>query len=124
MRPGRLRKIRQIMSLILLVLVTLAAKHFYDLWKTQTAGKEIIEICELPPLTEELEILHARNDPSDDPRHIDVTLTVIGPVKDLDQWLDNGHAWELDRPSKILRHTIRESEMTYRVDFSAEVFIK
>ena len=44
MRPGRLRKIRQIMSLILLVLVTLAAKHFYDLWKTQTAGKEIIEI--------------------------------------------------------------------------------
>ena len=124
MPPGRLRKIRQIMSLILLVLVTLAAKHFYGLWKTQTAGKEIIEICELPPLTEELEILHARNDPSDDPRYLDVTLTVIGPMKDLDQWLEKADAWELERPSKILRHTIRESEMTSRVDFSAEVFIK
>ena len=124
MRSGRLRKIRQILSLILLVLGTLAANHFYDLWKTQATGKEIIKICDLPPLTEELEILHAANDPSDDPRHIDVTLTVIGPLKDLDQWLEKVDAWELERPSQILRHTIRESEMRYRVDFSAEVFIK
>ena len=124
MRPGRLRKIRQILSLILLVLGTLAAKHFYDIWKTQTTGKEIIEICGLPPLPDELEILHAENDPSTDSRHIDVTFTVVGPDKELIDWLDKVDEWEVDRPSNILRHGIRESEMRYRIDFSAEVFIK
>ena len=124
MRPGRLKKIRKIMSLILLVLATLAAHHFYGIWKTQSIGKEIIEICELPPLTEELEILHAEKDPSDDPRLIAVTLTIVGPMKELDPWLEKVDAWEIDRPSQILRHVTRESEMRYRVDFSAEVFVK
>jgi len=112
------------MTLVVVVLATLTVKHFYDLWKIQTAGKEIIAICQLPPLTEELEILHVRIDPSDDPRYIDVILSVTGPVEDLDQWLEKVDAWELQRPSKVIRYTTRESEMRSRVDFSAEVFIK
>ncbi|MDA7881309.1 hypothetical protein N9A94_03305 [Akkermansiaceae bacterium] len=112
------------MSLILLVLGTLAAKHFYDLWQVRTTGKDIITLCQLPPLPEELEILHAENDPSDDDKHVDVTLTIVGPTKALTRWLEEVDAWELDYPVRILRYKIRESEMRSRMDFSAEILLK
>ena len=77
-----------------------------------------------PPLPDGLTIQHAAISPSDDADYIDTNLTLTGPTDVLDGWLDNVDTWAKKRPGIILNHQLRESEMSSRADFSAEVYLK
>ncbi|YCM46466.1 hypothetical protein V2O64_10595 [Verrucomicrobiaceae bacterium 227] len=122
------RKLRTILNFALVIFATLAAKHTYDLWKTQRGARviaeQVVALCELPALPGDLTINHAHISPSDDADYVDTNLTLTGPTEILDGWLDQVDEWNKKRPGIILNHQIRESEMSSRVDFSAEVYLK
>ena len=122
------RQLRTFLNFILVILATLAAKHTYDQWKTQRGARivagQVIEACMLPPLPDGLTIQHAAIFPSDDADYIDTNLTLTGPTDVLDGWLDQVDTWTKKRPGIILNHQLRESEMSSRADFSAEVYLK
>ncbi|MGC6565447.1 MAG: hypothetical protein ACON38_07520 [Akkermansiaceae bacterium] len=123
-----LRQLRTALNFILVILATIVGKHTYDQWKNQrsarTVATEIVSLCELPDLPEEITINHAAIDPSEDEQYVDTNLTLTGPTKVLDGWLDQVDDWKKKRPGVILNYQIRESEMSSRVDFSAEVYLK
>lgn len=122
-----IRRLRQILTYLTIVLVTLSAVVLYQRHERQeglraTAG-EIIRISELPEIPEEIEVRHALIDPSEDRRFVDVILTLTGPQDLLNRWLDQVDDWEKNRPGIIQNHKIREAEMSSRMDFTAEVFV-
>ena len=122
------RQIRTFLNFVLVILATLAAKHTYDLWQTQRGARviadQVIALCELPALPEDLTIRHADIAPSSDADFVDTNLTLTGPTEILDTWLDQVDEWTKKRPGIILNYQLRESEMSARADFSAEVYLK
>ncbi|MEJ6578311.1 MAG: hypothetical protein QNL33_20070 [Akkermansiaceae bacterium] len=122
------RQLRTFLNFVLVIFATLAAKVTYDNWQTQRGARviadQVIEVCQLPTLPEGLTINHARISPSDDSDYVDTNLTLTGPTDVLDGWLDEVDDWTKKRPSIILNYQLRESEMSSRSDFSAEVYLK
>lgn len=122
-----IRQLRTFLNFILVILATLAAKHLYDQWHTQKGSRalanEVIEICALPALPEDIVIRHADIMMSDDRELVDTSLTLTGPTEVVDGWLDQVDSWVKKRPGHILNYQLRESERSSRVDFSAEVFL-
>lgn len=123
-----LRQLRTTLNFILVILATLAAKHLYDEWKNQRSARavasQVVSLCSLPELPEGLTIDHAAIAPSDDSNYVDTNLTLTGPTEILDDWLDQVDEWQKKRPGTVLNFQLRESEMSSRVDFSAEVYLK
>jgi len=122
------RQLRTFLNFVLVILATLAAKHTYDQWSTQRGARvvagQVIELCQLPALPENLTIHHADISPSDDADFVDTNLILAGPTDVLDDWLDQVDEWVKNRPKIILNYRLRESEMSSRVDFNAEVYLK
>jgi hypothetical protein len=122
------RQLRTFLNFVLVIFATLAAKVTYDNWQTQRGARviadQVIEVCQLPTLPEGLTINYARISPSDDSDYVDTNLTLTGPTDVLDGWLDEVDDWTKKRPSIILNYQLRESEMSSRSDFSAEVYLK
>jgi len=122
------RQLRTSLNCVLVILATLAAKHTYDQWRSQRGARadaeQVIELCQLPSLPANLTIDHVKISPSDDDDFVDTNLTLTGPTEVLDGWLDQVDEWVKKRPRIILNHQLRESEMSSRVDFSAEVYRK
>ncbi|MEJ6646279.1 MAG: hypothetical protein QNL24_03035 [Akkermansiaceae bacterium] len=112
---SKFRKLRTGLHLVIVILLTLLGRHFYDGWQKTQVAKEIVTLCELPPIPYELEVLHASIIEKN------VSLTVSGPDKIFDTWLGEIDKWRDNRPFQVLNFTIRESESTIRMDFSAEL---
>jgi hypothetical protein len=112
---SKFRKLRTGLHLVIVILLTLLGCQFYDGWRQDQVAREIVTLCELPPIPIELEVLHASITEND------VSLTVTGPDKVFDTWLGEIDKWKDNRPFQILNFTIRESESSIRVDFSAEL---
>lgn len=122
-----IRRLRQILTILTVILATLTAtflsqRHFRQK-EAREVGAEIIRLCELPKLPEEISVRHALIDPSEDKRFVDVFLTLTGPTKALNDWLKNFDRWEKKRPGIIQNHRTREAEMSSRFDFTAEVYV-
>lgn len=122
------RRLRQILTYLVIVLATLVVIFVLQRTQNQKGGREIAsEItfrCDLPDLPDGLTVRHAAIDRSDNERYIDVILVITGPTETLDGWLEKVDQWEKKRPGVIQNHQIRESEMSPRVDFTAEVYLK
>jgi hypothetical protein len=122
-----IRRLRQTLTFLTVILATLVAVFLYQrhLEKegTNKMGREIVKICQLPDLPEEVEVRHALVDRSEDERFVDVILTLTGPTKALNDWLKEFDQWEKKRPGLIQNHRTREAEMSSRFDFTAEVFV-
>lgn len=123
-----LRKLRTLLNYLLVILATLAGKHFFDQWFLQKGeraiAEEIIVLCELPPLPEGITVHHAEIMPAENPAYVDTNLTLTGPTDTLDGWLDKVDDWRKRPPGVIQNHTLRESEWSSRADFTAEVYLK
>jgi hypothetical protein len=123
-----IRRLRQLLTGLTLILATLVAVVLYQRYQRQeglrnTAGR-ITEISQLPQIPEEIDVRHAVIDPSEDRHFVDVILTLTGPQKLLNDWLDEVDEWEKNRPGVIQNHKIREAEMSARMDFIAEIYVK
>ena len=122
------RQLRTFLNFILVIFATLAAKVTYDNWQTQRGARliadQVIAICQLPSLPEGLTIDYAQISPSDVTDYVDTNLTLSGPTDLLNGWLDKVDDWAKKRPGIILNYQLRESEMSSRADFSAEVYLK
>lgn len=122
------RRLRQILTYLIVVLATLVVVFVLQQIQNQKGQRqvasEITKLCELPDLPEELTIRHATIDRSENKQYIDVILALTGPTETLDGWLEKVDQWEHKRPGVIQNHRIREAEMSSRVDFSAEVYLK
>ena len=123
-----IRRLRQILTILTVILFTLVAVFLYQRHLQAEGAKEtaldIVRICKLPDLPEEIEIRHALIDQSDDENFVDVLLTLTGPTKILNGWLKEFDQWEKKRPGVIQNHRTREAEMSSRFDFTAEVFLE
>ncbi|MGJ8697792.1 MAG: hypothetical protein ACSHYF_15855 [Verrucomicrobiaceae bacterium] len=110
-----LRKLRTTLNLIVVVLLTLLANHFHQAWQNDRAAREIISLCQLPPLPDDLKVIYAsQTDHS-------VALAITGPPKPFDAWLGQIDEWRKKTPPVLINFTIRESEQSIRMDFSAEL---
>jgi len=122
------RRLRQILTYLVVILVTLVAVLFILNWKTKKSfshgASEAIQLCGLPTLPDGLTARHVAIDPSENPQLVDIILTVTGPTETLDSWLEKVDQWEKKRPGKVLNHKIRESEHSSRIDFTAEVYLE
>lgn len=122
------RRLRQILSSLTLILATLAIVFFLQQLQKQKSQRqiaaEITRLCQLPDLPDSLTIRHASIDHSEQRSYADVILALSGPPKALDEWLEKVDEWEQGRPGLIQNHRIREAEMSSRADFTAEVFLK
>ena len=121
-----IRRLRQVLTHLTVIVATLAAVLLFQLYQQQQGaretGEQIISFCQLPDLPEEIVVRHAVIDRSDDPDFVDVILTLTGPTDPLHHWLKQFDQWEKDRPGIIQNHRTRESEMSSRFDFTAEVY--
>jgi len=122
------RHLRQILTYLTIVLATLIVVFVLQQIQNQKGHRkiatQITQFCELPDLPEELTIRHASIDQSENKQYIDVILALTGPTDILDGWLEKVDKWELKRPGVIQNHRIREAEMSSRIDFTAEVYLK
>lgn len=115
-----IRRARVVLNVVIIVLLTLAGKYFYDQWRDRKAGEEIIHRCELPEIPEKLAVVNAQ---LDEPH---VYLSVIADVDDsetFDQWMGKVDEWKEKQPFGVLNFSFRESEKSLRVDFTAELRI-
>ncbi|MDB4465792.1 hypothetical protein N9057_05845 [Akkermansiaceae bacterium] len=123
-----IRRLRQILTYLTVILATLVAMLLFQRYQQQkglrTVAAEITTACQLPEIPEEIDVRHAHIDPSENQDFIDVILTLSGPTETLDKWLEKVDEWEKKRPGVIQNHRIREAEMSSRVDFTAEVYLK
>lgn len=123
-----IRRLRQILTYLTVILATLVAMLLFQRYQQQkglrTVAAEITTACQLPEIPEEIDVRHAHIDPSENQDFIDVILTLSGPTETLDKWLEKVDGWEKKRPGVIQNHRIREAEMSSRVDFTAEVYLK
>jgi hypothetical protein len=122
------RRLRQILTYLVVILTTLVVVLLLQQSQNQKSlshvASQITELCELPDLPDGLTVRHATIDRSENQQYIDVILALTGPTKDLDGWLEQVDKWEQKRPGVIQNHRIREAEMSSRVDFTAEVYLK
>jgi len=123
-----IRRLRQILTYLTVILATLVAMLLFQRYQQQkglrAVATEITTTCQLPEIPEEIDVRHAHIDPSENQDFIDVILTLSGPTETLDKWLEKVDEWEKKRPGVIQNHRIREAEMSSRVDFTAEVYLK
>lgn len=123
-----IRRLRQVLTYATVILATLVAMSLFQRHQQQKGlrfmASEITRICELPAIPEELTIRHANVDRSEDKQFVDVILALTGPTELLDSWLEDVDEWEKERPGVIQNHKIREAEMSSRMDFTAEVYLK
>jgi hypothetical protein len=123
-----IRRLRQILTYLTVILATLVAMLLFQRYQQQkglrAVAAEITTTCQLPEIPEEIDVRHAHIDPSENQDFIDVILTLSGPTETLDKWLEKVDEWEKKRPGVIQNHRIREAEMSSRVDFTAEVYLK
>lgn len=123
-----IRRLRQVLTYLTVILATVVAMllfHRYQQQKSLRAvATQITTACQLPDVPQEIEVRHAHIDPSENQQFIDVILALSGPTESLDDWLKQVDKWEKKRPGVIQNHRIREGEMSSRVDFTAEVYLK
>ena len=123
-----IRRLRQTLTYLTVILATLVAMFLFQRFQQQKGLRQIAAqvttICNLPEIHREITIRHATIDRSEDRQFVDVILALSGPTKTLDTWLEKIDEWEKKRPGVIQNHKIREAEMSSRVDFSAEVYLK
>ncbi len=123
-----IRRLRQVLTHLTVIVATLAAVLLFQLDQQQQGaretGRQIIGFCHLPNLPEEIVVRHAVIDRSEDPNFVDVILTLTGPTDPLNNWLKQFDQWEKNRPGIIQNHRTRESEMSSRFDFTAEVYLQ
>ena len=121
-------RLRQILTYLVVILATLIVVLIIQQIQGQKGHRQvaaqITKLCELPDLPEELIIRHATIDRSEDQQFVDVILALTGPTETLDGWLEKVDKWEQKRPGVIQNYRIREAEMSSRIDFTAEVFLK
>ncbi|MDA7494118.1 hypothetical protein N8485_04930 [Akkermansiaceae bacterium] len=123
-----IRRLRQVLTYLTVILATVVATLLFHRYQQQeglrAVAAQITTACQLPDVPKEIDVRHAHIDPSDDQQFIDVILTLSGPTGSLDEWLKQVDEWEKTRPGVIQNHRIREAEMSSRVDFTAEVYLK
>jgi hypothetical protein len=123
-----IRRLRQVLTYLTVILATVVAMLLFHRYQQQKGlrviAAQITTACKLPEIPEEIDIRHAYIDPSENQQFIDVILTLSGPTETLDAWLEQVDEWEKKRPGVIQNHRIREAEMSSRVDFTAEVYLK
>ena len=123
-----IRRLRQVLTYLTVILATMVAMLLFNRYQQQkglrAVADQITEACKLPDIPDGIDIRHAHIDPSDNQQFIDVILTLGGPTETLDAWLKEVDKWEKKRPGVIQNHRTRESEMSSRVDFTAEVYLK
>lgn len=123
-----IRCLRHLLTYLTIVLATLAAVVLYQRYQQErglrSLAQQITELSRLPQIPEEIEVRHAVIDSSEDERFVDVILTLTGPQKLLNDWLDEVDEWEKDLPGVIQNHKIREAEMSARMDFTAEIYVE
>lgn len=123
-----IRRLRQALTYLTVILATLVAMFFFQRFKQQEGlraiANEIVRISELPEIPEEITVKHASIDQSENRQFVDVILALSGPTETLDNWLEKVDEWEKKRPGIIQNHKIREAEMSSRMDFTAEVYLK
>ncbi len=122
------QRLRQSLSYLIVIVVTLCVafilRHLQDQTNYRQVATEISEVCELPDIPQALTIHHASIDHSESEQYVNIILSLGGPTHTLDAWLEKVDQWENKRPGVIQNHRIRESEMSSRADFTAEVFLK
>ena len=123
-----IRRLRQVLTYLTVILATVVAMLLFQRYQKQeglrAVAAQITTACQLPDVPKEIDVRHAHIDPSEDQQFIDVILTLSGPTGSLDEWLKQVDEWEKKRPGVIQNHRIREAEMSSRVDFTAEVYLK
>ncbi|MEO1832068.1 MAG: hypothetical protein ABGZ08_05990 [Akkermansiaceae bacterium] len=123
-----IRRLRQVLTYLTVILATVVAMLILQRYQKQEGPRavaaQITTACQLPDIPKEIDVRHAHIDPSEDQQFIDVILTLSGPTDSLDEWLKQVDEWEKKRPGVIQNHRIREAEMSSRVDFTAEVYLK
>jgi len=123
-----IRRLRQVLTYLTVILATVVAMLLFQQYQKQeglrAVAAQITTACQLPDVPKEIDVRHAHIDPSEKPQFIDVILTLSGPTGTLDEWLKQVDEWEKKRPGVIQNHRIREAEMSSRVDFTAEVYLK
>ena len=112
---SKLRKVRTGLNLLIVILLTLLGRHFYDGWRSHGLAEEIVSSCGLPELPDGMKVLSASRDGTN------VTLSVTGPDQEFIEWLEKVDEWKEGRPIEVLNFSIRESEKSPRMDFSAEL---
>ncbi|MDB4508486.1 hypothetical protein N9051_02755 [Akkermansiaceae bacterium] len=113
-----IRKLRILLNVVIIVLLTLLGRSFYDQWDDRRAAEQVVSLAHLPELPEELEVLHATEDESG------MTLSVLAGGDDsevFDQWMVKVDEWKKKQPLEVLNFSVRESEKSLRVDFSIEL---
>lgn len=113
-----IRKLRILLNVVIIVLLTLLGRYFYDQWEERRAAEQVVALAQLPELPEELHVLHATEDESG------MTLSVLAGGDDsevFDQWMAKVDEWKKQQPFEVLNFSIRESEKSLRVDFSIEL---
>lgn len=122
------RRLRQVLTYLTIILATLVAMTLFLRFQEQKGlrqvAAQITNLCELPDIPEGITVRHATIDRSENRQYIDVILALSGPTETLDGWLEKVDNWEKKRPGVIQNHRTREAEMSSRVDFSAEVYLK
>ena len=123
-----IRRLRQALTYLTVILATVVALLLFHRYQKKeglrAVAAQITTACQLPDVPKEIDVRHAHIDPSEDQQFIDVILTLSGPTGSLDEWLKQVDEWEKKRPGVIQNHRIREAEMSSRVDFTAEVYLK
>jgi hypothetical protein len=123
-----IRRLRQVLTYLTVILATVVAMLLFHRYQQQeglrAVATQITTACQLPDVPKEIDVRHAHIDPSENQQFIDVILTLSGPTGSLDDWLKKVDKWEKKRPGVIQNHRIREAEMSSRVDFTAEVYLK
>lgn len=113
-----IRKLRILLNIVIIVLLTLLGRHFYDQWDERRAADEVLAKAQLPELPEELQVLHATDNESG------MTLSVLAVGDDsevFDQWMAKVDEWKEKQPFEVLNFSVRESEKSLRADFSIEL---
>ena len=113
-----IRRVRLLLNVVIIVLLTLLGCYLYDQWKNRKAGEEIIYRCEFPEIPEQLIVVNAK---LDEPH---VYLSVIAHDDDsevFDEWMGEVDKWQQKQPFGVLNASFRESEKSLRLDFTAEL---
>lgn len=115
-----IRRVRVVLNSIIIVLITLAGRFFYDQWQNKNTGTEIIYRCELPEVPAALLIANAQ---LDEP-HVYLSVTAHGDDSEVfDEWMAKVDEWRAHQPFSVLNASFRESEKSLRLDFTAELRI-
>ena len=117
-KKSPLRRIRVLLNAIIIVLLTLLGRYFHDDWKDQKAGQEVIDLCQLPELPEQLTVLHARAKES----HVILSVSAEREESEIfDAWMAEVDQWKKKPPFGVLNFSFRESEAILRMDFTAQL---